>query len=341
MRGGNFRLTLRSDAGGNRIMILADPEGAVDLRYTGASVARTLLASAGGLEVNNADTGGGFERVLTVSDLGGGAPIDSVFGRTGNIIAEIGDYAGIAETYTALEIFEGGIIVDGLSRVIGSNEFHVEGVNDGEYVRIRHDGTQGLISTAGGFGGNLVLSSQGGFVDIHTSGLRRLNTGATRNLVTAWLSANFRSIFTNTTNWEIGSGLSGVILFKAPLNMEDRLLSRAELKDYALTKHNETSSSGVLTIDMSLGNSVQYTFTENVTSVVITNPPASGKHGEIWLRLVQHASSPKTIVHASKYHFPGGSDHVMTAVNSALDILHYVTVDGGATYDVTFVKDSK
>jgi len=35
-------------------------------------VARTLADTAGGLEVNNLSTGAGFERVLTISDLGGG-----------------------------------------------------------------------------------------------------------------------------------------------------------------------------------------------------------------------------------------------------------------------------
>lgn len=40
-----------------------------------AGTLRTVAAGSGGLEVNNTATGAGFERVLTVSDLGGGGPI--------------------------------------------------------------------------------------------------------------------------------------------------------------------------------------------------------------------------------------------------------------------------
>jgi hypothetical protein len=43
--------------------------GQVELFNNGAGVARTITAANGGLEANNALTGGGYERVLTTSDL--------------------------------------------------------------------------------------------------------------------------------------------------------------------------------------------------------------------------------------------------------------------------------
>ena len=46
-----------------------DPAGAITLDHNTVEVVRTVVAASGGLEVNNADTGGGFERVLTESDL--------------------------------------------------------------------------------------------------------------------------------------------------------------------------------------------------------------------------------------------------------------------------------
>jgi hypothetical protein len=46
--------------------------GKVQLQKAGADVLRTVSAATGGVEVNNTSTGGGFERVLTTSDLGGG-----------------------------------------------------------------------------------------------------------------------------------------------------------------------------------------------------------------------------------------------------------------------------
>ena len=50
----------------------AGPNSVV-LSEIGTQVARTVAAAAGGLEINNLSTGAGFERALTVSDLGGGA----------------------------------------------------------------------------------------------------------------------------------------------------------------------------------------------------------------------------------------------------------------------------
>jgi len=119
------------------------------------------------------------------------------------------------------------------------------------------------------------------------------------------------------------------------------ILSSPELKSYSLTKHIETSSSGTLTIDLALGNVVDYTFTENVTTVTINSPPASGLFGECWLRLIQHASAAKTITWASKYHFPAGVDHIMTTTLSAVDLLHLTTIDGGTTWLCTFALDLK
>lgn len=111
------------------------------------------------------------------------------------------------------------------------------------------------------------------------------------------------------------------------------------LQNYGLTKLDVSSSSGTLTLDMSLANVFKCTLTENITTITITNPPASGIYGELELKLIQHASSAKTVVHASKYKFPSASDHVMSTGTGKKDRLHYMTTDGGTTYDVTFAKD--
>ena len=56
----------------------ATPGGDVALFDNGTEVARTLAAASGGFEANNTLTGAGFERVLTTSDLGGGASIEGI-----------------------------------------------------------------------------------------------------------------------------------------------------------------------------------------------------------------------------------------------------------------------
>jgi len=54
--------------------------GQVLLQQTDTDVARTIIETSGGFEVNNTLTGAGWERVLTTSDLGGGgSPVANVF----------------------------------------------------------------------------------------------------------------------------------------------------------------------------------------------------------------------------------------------------------------------
>lgn len=54
--------------------------GDVGLFFNGLEVARTLIAASGGLEIDNQSTGGGFERVLTTSDVP--AAISATFSST-------------------------------------------------------------------------------------------------------------------------------------------------------------------------------------------------------------------------------------------------------------------
>jgi hypothetical protein len=74
VHGANVEITGEDTGGTERSLFEGDPDGNAQLFHIGVSVARTETAANGGLEVNNASTGGGFERVLTTSDLGAPAP---------------------------------------------------------------------------------------------------------------------------------------------------------------------------------------------------------------------------------------------------------------------------
>lgn len=68
IHGGNIVITAEDAGGTSRNILIGDPDSDVKLYHVGTEVARTLTAANGGMEVNNTDTGGGFERVLTESD---------------------------------------------------------------------------------------------------------------------------------------------------------------------------------------------------------------------------------------------------------------------------------
>jgi hypothetical protein len=57
--------------------------GTVALIGSGVTLAKTIAAASGGLEVNNQSTGGGLERVLTTSDLGTSFPLLAPNGSAG------------------------------------------------------------------------------------------------------------------------------------------------------------------------------------------------------------------------------------------------------------------
>ncbi len=94
VHGGQIRLVAEDNAGAEQITFLGDPDGVSQLYFAGVLNLRTLLASAGGVEINNLSTGGGFERVLTSSDLFTGVFIGTstddptVFGGTFDATAE-------------------------------------------------------------------------------------------------------------------------------------------------------------------------------------------------------------------------------------------------------------
>jgi len=74
IHGAPIVISAENAAGAARNLLNGDPDTDVKLYHpaTGAEVARTISAATGGLEVDNDATGpAGFERVLTVADLGG------------------------------------------------------------------------------------------------------------------------------------------------------------------------------------------------------------------------------------------------------------------------------
>ena len=112
-------------------------------------------------------------------------------------------------------------------------------------------------------------------------------------------------------------------------------ISQPEIRDYSITHNSVSSSGGTLTLDYSTGQSFTCTLTEDVSTVTVTNPPVSGKYGELVLRLVQD-STARTVTWASAYKFPGGVDHVMSTTSGAIDRVILSTIDGGTTWNCDF-----
>jgi hypothetical protein len=131
---------------------------------------------------------------------------------------------------------------------------------------------------------------------------------------------------------------SGNIDFKQDVNMSgsltcsDNEIIRAKLKDYCETKTSPSSSSGTLTLDLENGNVFEVTLTENVTTTNFNNPPTSGNGGSFTLILKQDATGGRTFAWPSSVDWSNGVSPTISTAANAVDILTFLTVDGGTTW---------
>ena len=127
--------------------------------------------------------------------------------------------------------------------------------------------------------------------------------------------------------------------------MSDNVIERPEFKDYSLTHNVLTQSTGTVTLDMSTGDSFFFILTENAT-IVITNPPPTGKLGQFIIRIKQDgAGGAHTVtwpegdgVSTAKAHWAGGSKRVMSTGNDAIDKFTMSVDDAGLNYYGEFAQ---
>ncbi|MGE0338118.1 MAG: DUF2793 domain-containing protein [Gammaproteobacteria bacterium] len=118
------------------------------------------------------------------------------------------------------------------------------------------------------------------------------------------------------------------------LNAQDGVLQRPELKDYAETVTSPTISSGTLTLDLTNGNVFEVTLNANVTTLTLSNPPASGKAGSLTLILKQDATGGRTFAWPAAVKSANGADPVISSAANAIDIYTLLTTDAGTTWYV-------
>ncbi|MBF0440162.1 MAG: hypothetical protein HQL93_13725, partial [Magnetococcales bacterium] len=94
------------------------------------------------------------------------------------------------------------------------------------------------------------------------------------------------------------------------------------------------SSSGAITLNMALGRVFTTTLTENITSVTLSNPPASGICGTVTWIVTQHASSAKTIALPTGGVWATGTAPDFSTLN-AVYVLIFKTVNAGSSWVVS------
>lgn len=102
-------------------------------------------------------------------------------------------------------------------------------------------------------------------------------------------------------------------------------------KSYNETYSAISSSSGTLTIDCESANVFQTTLTENVTTLTLSNPPASGTSYALTLKIVQD-STTRTFSWPASVNWADGTAPTLSTGSGAVDIFTLYTTDGGTNW---------
>lgn len=133
-----------------------------------------------------------------------------------------------------------------------------------------------------------------------------------------------------------GATMTGQLVFTAGgIAMADTVLSRPAITDYGVTHTAPASSSGAITFDLTNGNSFKVTLTENITSITLSNPPASGTYGEIVIEFIQDGTGSRTVSGwpaAVKWQGGTGAPTITTTASTGRDKIFLSTNDGGTTW---------
>lgn len=98
-----------------------------------------------------------------------------------------------------------------------------------------------------------------------------------------------------------------------------------------------TPASGVATINCGLGDYFTLAPTANVTSIVFSNLPGSGKGASLMIRFTQDTSA-RTVAWPASFKWAGGTPGAVSTGSGAVDVIAITTFDNGTTWDATIAK---
>jgi len=117
------------------------------------------------------------------------------------------------------------------------------------------------------------------------------------------------------------------LLSRIPFVEAGRVVQRAEFKNSSETTITE-STGAAYTINMEDGNVFELTLTANST-LTFSKAPSVGKAGSFTLILVQDGTGSRTVTWPAAVDWAGGTAPTLTTAANSVDVLVFVTVDGG------------
>ena len=100
-----------------------------------------------------------------------------------------------------------------------------------------------------------------------------------------------------------------------------------------------TVTNGSVVVDLAAGNFFTADLVgsnANITTFTFSNPAASGSVSAWTIKQIQ-GSTARALTYPSSIHWGGGTDHVMSTANDAVDIVSFFTIDAGTTVYASIV----
>ena len=118
------------------------------------------------------------------------------------------------------------------------------------------------------------------------------------------------------------------------------LQNPATLTDYSVESNSVSSSGGTLTLNLNDGNVFECTLTENITSIVIQNPGASGDLHEFLIKFTQNGTGGWSVAGWPSFEWNGGTPPVInTTATTGVGIVAGKTWNAGTTWYGDFGED--
>ena len=123
----------------------------------------------------------------------------------------------------------------------------------------------------------------------------------------------------------------GTNTFTGSQNLQDNELIRAKLRDYSETVSSPTISSGTLTLNLETSNIFTVSLNAAITTLTISNPPASGSGGSFTLILTADGTA-RAVAWPASIKWAGGTAPTITSTSGKVDSFAFFTSDGGTTW---------
>ena len=124
---------------------------------------------------------------------------------------------------------------------------------------------------------------------------------------------------------------AGANSFTGSQNLQDNELIRAKLRDYSETVSSPTISSGTLVLNLETSNIFTVSLNAAITTLTISNPPASGSGGSFTLIFTADGTA-RAVTWPASIKWAGGTAPTITSTSGKVDSFAFFTSDGGTNW---------